>query len=374
MATFITKLDATGSGPRVAVKDLIDVEDVPTTAGCKAIADVAQPATKDAPCLAGIRAADARIVGKANLHELAMFPIGSNPWFGTPTNPVDGARMPGGSSSGSAVAVANDDADVALGSDTGGSVRLPSACCGTAGLKTTHGRISTEAVYPLAVSLDTIGPMARDIAGVLLGMQLLEPGFTEATDSAQVIGRVRTNGDPAIEAAIDAALSTAEFEVVDIDWSLFAPALDAFTPIYFAEMMAADASLVAENAATVGDDIKAMVALADMFVPGIDAARAALAQWRTEFNALFGRVELLALPTMPILPPRLEDITPDNLFAQIIDITANVTFVNAAGAPATAQPVPLPNSHIPASLQLVGPLNSEDLLLTTAARVEAALA
>src|SRR3954470_10169942 len=200
MSTFITKLETTGDGPRLAVKDIIDVEGVPTTAGSRALERKAKPASADAPCLAGARAAAARIVGKANLHELATMPIGTNPWFGNPINPLDAALIPGGSSSGSAVAVANDDADVALGSDTGGSVRVPSACCGTTGLKTTFGRIPLDGVIPLASSLDTVGPMARDIAGLVLGMQLLEPGFTVAAAAATTVGRVRTDSDPRIEA------------------------------------------------------------------------------------------------------------------------------------------------------------------------------
>ena len=106
MTTFITRLDASGSGPRLAVKDLIDVEGVPTTAGSRAVERSAKPAEADAPCLRGARAAGARVVGKANLHELAMLPFGTNPWFGTPVNPLDSALIPGGSSSGSAVAVA----------------------------------------------------------------------------------------------------------------------------------------------------------------------------------------------------------------------------------------------------------------------------
>ena len=174
MTTFITKLDSPGTGPRLAVKDLVDIEGVPTTAGCKAVERHAQPAKADAPCLAGARAADARVIGKTNLHELAMLPIGTNPWFGTPVNPLDPDLIPGGSSSGSAVAVATDEADVALGSDTGGSIRVPSACCGTTGLKTTHGRVSLEGVWPLAPSLDTVGPMAATVPGLTAGMQLLE--------------------------------------------------------------------------------------------------------------------------------------------------------------------------------------------------------
>src|SRR5580658_6019632 len=154
VTTFITRFDTTGSGVRLAVKDLIDMEGVPTTAGSRAVAERAVPALTDAACLAGARAQGARIVGKVNLHELAFGATGKNPWFGTPTNPLDPRLVPGGSSSGSAVAVANGDADVAYGSDTGGSVRIPSACCGTAGLKTTWGRVSLDGVFPLAPSLD----------------------------------------------------------------------------------------------------------------------------------------------------------------------------------------------------------------------------
>src|SRR3954452_18647675 len=154
MSTFITKLEGSGSGPRIAIKDIVDVAGVPTTCGSKAVERTAAPATRDAACLVGLRAADARMVGKTNLHELAMLPIGTNPWFGTPVNPLDPDLIPGGSSSGSAVAVANHCADIAIGADTGGSIRVPSACCGTVGLKTTHGRISLDGVWPLAPSLD----------------------------------------------------------------------------------------------------------------------------------------------------------------------------------------------------------------------------
>src|SRR3984957_9004231 len=180
-----------GGGIRLAVKDLIDVAGVPTTAGSRALAAIAVAAERDAPCLAGARAAGARIVGKANLHELALGASGVNEYFGTPVNPLDPGLVPGGSSSGSAVAVADDEADLAYGSDTGGSVRVPAAFCGITGLKTTHGRIPLDGVWPLAPSLDTIGPMARDVAGVAAGLALLEPGFSVDVAAAVRIGRVR---------------------------------------------------------------------------------------------------------------------------------------------------------------------------------------
>ena len=106
MTTFITRYETSGSGVRLAVKDLIDMEGERTTAGCRAVADRAVPAARDAVCLAGARAAGARIVGRTNLHELALGVTGVNQWYGTPVNPLDPTRVPGGSSSGSAVAVA----------------------------------------------------------------------------------------------------------------------------------------------------------------------------------------------------------------------------------------------------------------------------
>ena len=373
MSTFITKLDSNERGPRLAVKDIVDVAGVPTTCGSKAIERTAAPAAGDAACLAGSRAAGARIVGKANLHEFAMLPIGTNPWFGTPVNPLDPDLIPGGSSSGSAVAVATDEADVAIGSDTGGSVRVPSACCGTTGLKTTYGRISVDGVWPLAASLDTIGPMAVDVAGLTLGMQLLEPGFAPSRSSARVVGRVHTSGHPDIEAAIDAALRAAGLEIVPIGWDLLQPGVDAFAPIYFAEMYEVDHALVETHPDSVGADVAQTVAMADMFRPGASDARVALEVWRKQLFELFERVELLALPTLPIFPPRLDQLNADTLLPMIIEITRHVALFNAAGSPCTAQPVPVAGNRLPASLQLVGPLGSEELLLPTAALVEAAI-
>ncbi|MBO0692517.1 MAG: amidase, partial [Acidimicrobiaceae bacterium] len=194
--TFAQPVDPQRRGLRVAIKDLIDLAGLPTTAGSAAVTATAKPATADAACLAGIRAAEARgevvIVGKTGLHELAFGVTGINSWFGTPINPLDPARIPGGSSSGSAVAVATGEADVALGSDTGGSVRIPASCCGVAGLKTTFGRIPVAGVWPLAPSLDTVGPLARDVAGLRAGMALLDPAFGDPpAEQSPAVGRLR---------------------------------------------------------------------------------------------------------------------------------------------------------------------------------------
>lgn len=366
MSTFILRLDGGGDGPRLAVKDLIDMAGLPTTAGCRAVADDAEPAAADAPCLAGARAAGARIVGKTNLHELAFGASGLNPWFGNPVNPLDPGRVPGGSSSGSAVAVGSGEADVAYGSDTGGSVRIPSACCGTTGLKTTHGRISIDGVWPLAQSLDTIGPMARDVAGVTLGMELLEPGFTAAAETPTVIGRFRArDADPAIDVAVDRALVAAEFELVDVDLPGFDPARGTAVTILIAEAWRNDGSLLERRREGVGTDVTTMLEIGSTVTEDLVAeAEAARRRWKEEIESVFERVQVIALPTLPMFAPRIdEDVTP---------LASFTLAFNLSGSPALALPVPADGS-LPASLQLVGPLDGEEVLLAAGRQVEAAL-
>ena len=368
MSTFIHKLDpGSGRGPRLAVKDLIDLAGLPTTAGCRAVADDAQPATQDAPCLAGARAAEARIVGKVNLHELAFGGTGLNPWFGNPVNPLDAGRIPGGSSSGSAVVVATGEADVAYGSDTGGSVRTPSACCGTTGLKTTWGRIPLDGVWPLAQSLDTIGPMARDVAGVALGMQLLEPGFEVAATPPRVIGRFRgLEVDPAIDAALDRVLAASEFELVEIGLPGWGAATGAGATVLIVEALANNRRLLEAHPEKLGDDVRSRLGLGDHVSADRTAgARALKAAWRAELAEAFGRVELIALPTLVMFAPVIGDSGDRTVLANVA--------VNLAGHPALALPVPA-GGPLPASLQLIGPDDSEDRLLAAGRVVERAVA
>jgi amidase len=374
MATFITRLphadDTTGL--RLAVKDLIDVEGVPTTAGSRAVAETARPADRDAACLAGARAAGAVVVGKANLHELAYGGAGINEWFGTPVNPLDASLLPGGSSSGSAVAVADGDADVAYGSDTGGSVRIPAAFCGITGLKTTHGRISLDRVWPLAPSLDTVGPMARDVAGVVAGMALLEPGFQTSRAAAGRIGRVRPAGfevDPRIDAAVDEALTRSGFDVHEVDLPGWLAARETCGVLLDAEAAESNRALLDDPArrALIGPDVLARLTAAEtVTAEQVSRARADQPRWRqTVLAALTAAGGVLALPTVPFYPPPLT--APPGLH-----FTAFTNAVNFAGFPALALPVPSDHS-LPASLQLIGPPGSEDLLLATGAVIEAAI-
>jgi len=368
MSTFITRFDTHGSGVRLAVKDLVDMAGVPTTAGCRAVAEAAEPAPADAACLAGARGAGARIVGRANLHELALGVTGVNPWFGTPVNPLDPALVPGGSSSGCAVAVATGEADVAYGSDTGGSVRIPSACCGTAGLKTTWGRISLEGVWPLAPSLDTVGPMARDVEGLVAGMALLEPGFAVADDAVARpwrIARLRVDADPAIDAAVDAVLAAVGWEVVD----LHLPEWDEVTAqtglLLVAEAWASDRAVVERDPAGIGADVVARLRLGEpLDAATIEGARAVQQRWQARLRSLFSEFDAVASPTLTIFPPTLAE--GENL------LMARCTLpVNLAGVPALSIPVPAAGP-LPASLQLVGPWDGEAVLLAGGRVLEAA--
>ncbi len=170
---FISVTAEAGSGPLVAVKDLVDVRGTVTTAG--GVILPYEPATKDAPLVESMRDHGCVVLGKTNLHEFAFGVTSANPHYGDVLNPHDPARFAGGSSGGSAVAVAAGMCDWAVGSDTGGSIRIPAALCGVVGFKPTLGSISTLDVVPLSRSLDTIGPLAPDVrtaarAAEMMGM------------------------------------------------------------------------------------------------------------------------------------------------------------------------------------------------------------
>ena len=372
MSTWILREPTSGPGLRVAVKDLIDVAGLPTTAGSRAIAEQARPAAADAACLAGLRAAMARgqacLAGKTNLHELAYGISGINAAFGTPVNPLDPLRVPGGSSSGSAVAVASGEADISYGSDTGGSIRIPAACCGIAGLKTTWGRIPLTGVWPLAPSLDTVGPMARDVAGLIAGMELLEPGFSAALPGARVVGRVVIGADPTIDNAVDAALAATGWEVVVVDLDGLDQATTAAMTVLDAEAWACDGGYAEAAPDKIGPDVLARLRGASTITPAaLSVARGHAERWRATLSSLWERVDLLALPTLLGFPPTLDKSR------EMLRIRGLTSPVNLAGLPALALPVPS-GGPLPASIQLIGPAGGEESLLAAGAVLEAAVA
>jgi amidase len=364
--TWIVQLDAPGDGPRLAVKDCIDVEGLLTTVGCQLIAEQASPAARDAAVVAAARQAGARIVGKTNLAELCWSAVGTNPWSGTPVNPVDPQRIPGGSSSGSAVAVAAGQADVALGTDTGGSVRIPAACCGIAGLKTTWGRVPVDGVYPLAPSLDTVGPLGADVAAVELGMRLIEPGFSVGS-CEHAVGRIRPDidVDPITDSAVDAALAAAGLPVTDVAGFDFRVVNAAGNVLIDVEAHQANSHLLPYLDRLSPQSRRNMTESAAVTEGQRDAASQTRLQLRDWFTARLDRHPFLAMPTLAGPPPRLGE--------RGISLTVLTMPANLAGLPALALPVPGGPAGLPASVQLIGPPGGEEQLIALGRLIEAAL-
>jgi amidase len=372
-ATFITRLDpdrdpqARPDGIRVAVKDCIDVAGVITTAGSPAVADDAIPAGADAECLAGVRAVGGRIVGKANLHELCFGSSGVNPHYGTPVNPLDPRRVPGGSSSGSAVAVAAGLADVGIGTDTTGSIRNPAAACGVVGLKPTFGVVSVVGVRPLAPSLDTVGVLGRTVHDVSVGATLLDRRLTDGQLSPSLTAaRLRfPDTDPTIEAAIDSALIDAGIEVTEVTLTGWEAAHRAALDLLFGEALVVNEDIWRHHQDRLGADLVERFTFAQAIGPAeLGDARARREPWRTELSEVLGTHGLLVLPTMIDFPARIGQ--------QGVAPNPAASAVNLAGFPAISLPVPS-GGLLPASIQLVAPDHHEPRLLATAALIESAV-
>jgi amidase len=391
---------------KLAIKDNIDMEGVVTTAGSEYFARTRPPAKKDAPCLAIARQRNVHIVGKANMTEFAVSPSGLNDYFGTPRNPFNLLRslIPGGSSCGSAVAVASGMADVALGTDTAGSVRVPAACCGIVGLKTTYGLVSVEGVFPIEPDhLDTVGPMGKDIASTARGMDLLQSGFASRYAAAQAaepsagkirVGRLYLRGtERRVDAAIDKALAKAGFQVIPLD--------DDFREKW--EQAKKDGNAIAAAGVWISDrgfrgapGVTARTNLA-IFAGGLSyrnlyrEALAGRAEWQKTMQKVFANVDFVALPTLQTTAIPIPKVLKSGLFEARMLGLQNTVAVNFAGNPALAMPVPLrylsfgrsPAMAMPmplyyeivpvTSLQLVGPPLSEARLLNAGRLVEKAV-
>lgn len=355
-------------GILIAVKDLIDVKGEITTAGSRHLKEHASPATKDAKCLEIIRRRGVAIVGKTNLSEFAVGVSGSNDYFGTPVNPIEGDRIPGGSSSGSAVAVALGLADVALGTDTAGSIRVPAACCGVSGLKTTFGLISLEGVYPCSPDhLDTIGPLAADVEGLVEGMDLLQDGFrsryAEAVlakpDCASIrIGRLYVpETDPAIDASIDAMLLAKGFKVVDLDNAF----LEAWKKAqHQGNIVAASGAWFTNkhhrHQVHVSVRAKAAILLGEFEHEGIfKKALSGKAAWQRVLEETLKDVDAIALPVLRTVPPKIPKLEEVAIFEARVLAIQNTVAVNFAGNPALAVPVKFAGADFPVtSVQFIG--------------------
>lgn len=384
--TFITSGPTSTSGGRLrlAVKDNIDVKGYVTSAGSEYLFKNTAPAARDAECMAIARARNVQIVGKTNLTEFALSVSGINGYFGTPWNPIDQRRriIPGGSSSGSAVAVASGQADVAFGTDTAGSIRVPAACCGVAGLKTTFGLISLDGVFPIAPQyLDTVGPMARDIRGLVQGMDLLQSGFASRYRAANVSGqgirvaRLYVSGtDRRIDKAVDDALAAGGFQVVVLtpefreQWEQ--AERDART-VATVNGWANDRQYLDKSGVSAKTKTIIAVGRGDHGAEYREALQRRVS-WQRTLEQLFQRVDFIALPTLKQLPPEIPLIGRSAVFEDRVFRMQNTAAVNLAGNPALAMPIPVADKNIPVtSLQLIGRPRSEAALLTAGRLIEA---
>jgi amidase len=362
---FVTRIELGGAGRTVAIKDCIDIAGLPTRAGSAAFTD-AQPASAHADVVRKLIDGGWRIVAKTAMHELAYGMTGINEVTGTPVNPRDPQRIPGGSSSGSAVAVAAGLVDVAIGSDTGGSIRLPAACCGVIGMKPTFGRVSRRGVYPLSSTLDCVGPFARDVSALAAAMETIADGFDSVSAQRPLAdARVRVLDvpcDPAVRATLLAALAVSGWHSMPANLTLLPAAFDAGLTLINAETFAAFGHLVGSG--KLGADIEQRLGRAGQ----TSVARIAEAgQVRTAFSAevdrLLDGVDALVLPTLPSAPPTL------NAIRRGVSVVALSTFVrpfNLSGHPALSLPLPVTDDPVPVSLQLVGRKGDDELLCALA--------
>ncbi len=378
------------SGIPVSVKDLFDAAGEVTLAGSVA-RDGAAPAVRDAPIVARLRAAGAVLVGRTNMTEFAFSGLGVNPHYGTPLNPWDRAtgRIPGGSSSGAAVSVTDGMAAAAIGTDTGGSVRIPSALCGLAGFKPTARRVPTAGAFPLSATLDSIGPLARSVACCALLDRVMagepvrpvvpRPAATLTLGAPTTV--VRDDMDADVARAFDRALSrlsAAGARIVDMPFDAFARIPEANAAGGFAapEAFATLRGLLAADRGRVDPRVAARIergaAMSAADYIDLLAARVAI---RAGADARSRDFDALLMPTAPIVAPALAPLeaSDDAYHAANLLMLRNCSFGNFLDRCAVSLPVHEAGAA-PVGLMVLGETMGDDKALEVAAGIEAALA
>ncbi len=370
-------------GTIVSIKDLFDVSGEPTRAGSRTLAN-APPAARDAAVVQRLRKAGAVIIGKTNMSEFAFTGVGANPHYGTPGNPADRQRIPGGSSSGAAVAVADGMCEIAIGTDTGGSTRIPAALCGVVGYKPTKVRVTTEGVFPLSPTLDSIGPIARNVEacavtdtllageqpwtlqpaelsglrlGIPQGFPLDELDSIVANRFEAAVTRLSQGGAQLTEmkfsifedmARVQSSATIATIEAYHIHCQRIAECGEAYDPIV--------RSRVESGAAVSENDFSKMLQKRRELANNMDLRLA--------------EVDALVLPTTPIVAPLVAELSNSKAFNAtnrlLLRNTAIANFFDlcAISVPMTAA------GELPAGLMLVGRRGQDRRLFAIAASVE----
>jgi aspartyl-tRNA(Asn)/glutamyl-tRNA(Gln) amidotransferase subunit A len=375
-------------GMIVSIKDLFDVAGEVTRAGSKVLAEEAKPALADAPVVRRLRAAGAVIVAKTNMTEFAFSGVGANPHYGTPGNPADRARVPGGSTSGGAVAVADGLCEIAVGTDTGGSTRIPAALCGIVGFKPSKYRIPTDGAFPLSYTLDSIGPMARTVADCALADAVMAGEEFEALDPIPLAGLrlgiaqglPLTDLDETVTARFEQAIGTlgkAGARLTDqalplLDDMLRANAKGGFAP---PEAYAIHRERLTRRGDDVDPNVRARIERGrEMSASDYVALAQERAGLVRAMDAALADLDALVLATTPIVAPRLSEVATRETFGRknfaLLRNTAIVNFFDL-----TAISLPLPREGgLPVGLMLVVRNGHDRRLFRIAAGLEKAFA
>lgn len=347
----------------VAVKDTIDIAGLRTRAGSAALEDT-EPAMANADVVDALLQADCKIVGKLCLHELAFGMTGVNHHSGTPINFSYPDYIPGGSSSGSAVAVAEGDIDFSLGTDTGGSIRVPAACCGVFGFKPTFGRVSRRGIMPAQTSIDCVGPLARSAEKIITAMQVIDGSFKRKDKIENItLGRVFVDVSDDVQNPVDALLDACGLQVIATELPSMDLAFDAGLALINYETWAACGHLL--DTGKVGPDVaQRLVKAQETSRQQIVQAEMIREQFSAEVDAALQRASVLVTPTLPTFPLLRSEALAGKAD---LNISRLVRPFNVSGHPAISIPLSEPGRR-PVAMQLVAN-KGEDEMLCEVARV-----
>ena len=366
---WLARPDEPREGVPVAVKDLLDTAGLVTTYGSSIFAE--HVPARSAEAVLRLEAAGYAVAGKTNLHEFAYGVSSQNPHFGTVPNPRAPGRLAGGSSGGSAAAIAAGEVELALGSDSGGSIRIPAAWCGIAGFKPTFDLVPTEGCFPLAPSYDHVGPLAASVAGCLELMRALVPGFRPVAlgslEELEVGVAWLEHADPLVRARVEEA--AARFPRRR---GVALPAVDRGENALF-RREAADVhrALFPEHADEYGENVRWKLEQCFHVTDGeVETAVRLRDEYRARCDELLDGVDLLVTPTVAIVPPPA-GIDERDVRGRAILLTYPF---DVLGRPALALPCGDAEEGLPASVQLVGRNGDDARVLAAGALLEDALA